>query len=103
MSYEAIAPMEDLILGKQGRRPRAGLCFQLHKNDLRDTTCGFDDPLVLVHTFLGYPLDLEPVNPETVLPLVWQAQTRGFYSFRGGWRGPSGRRPSANWTAPTSA
>jgi len=38
MSYEVIAEMEDLILGKQGLRPRELLCFQLDKADKSDTT-----------------------------------------------------------------
>jgi hypothetical protein len=36
MSYEAIAEMDDLILAKQGLRPRELLCFQLDKNEEPD-------------------------------------------------------------------
>jgi hypothetical protein len=37
MSYEAIAEMEQLILAKQGLRPRELLCFELDKNESPDT------------------------------------------------------------------
>jgi hypothetical protein len=51
-------------------------------------TSQFEDPMILVHTFLNYPLDMKPMNPENVMPRVWQAQTRGFYAFRNGWKSP---------------
>ena len=47
-----------------------------------------NDPLLLVQTFLGYPLALAPVNPREVMPRVWEAPTRGFYCFRSDWKGP---------------
>ncbi len=38
-------------------------------------------------TFLYYPFDMEPVNPDSVMPRVWQAPTKGLYVFRNGWSG----------------
>ncbi len=40
-----------------------------------------------VFTFLNYPLDLEPRNPEGCLPKAWEAPTRAGYIFRDGWKG----------------
>ena len=38
MSYSAIAAMEDLILSKQGLRPRELICFELDKTDRPDAS-----------------------------------------------------------------
>ena len=48
----------------------------------------FNDASILLFTFLHYPLDLEPKNPETILPHAWQAAGKGFYAFRDHWNGP---------------
>ena len=36
-------------------------------------------------TFLNYPLDLVPRDPDGILPHVWRAPTKGLYIFRNGW------------------
>ncbi len=41
-----------------------------------------------VWTFLNYPVDMQARNPQQVMPLTWEAPTKGMYSFRNGWKGP---------------
>lgn len=48
---------------------------------------GHDDSLTPIWTFLNYPLDMIPKNPEGVLPKVWESEARGYYSFRDHWKG----------------
>jgi len=43
--------------------------------------------LNLAHAFLHYPLDMKPVHPSQIMPLVWEAPTFGFHCFRSGWEG----------------
>jgi hypothetical protein len=47
--------------------------------------CG--GPLGQVQAFVNYPLDMKPAHPKDVMPLTWQAPTRGLYLFRSGWEG----------------
>ena len=48
---------------------------------------GMKDPDVLVHSFVNYPLELEPVEAGEVMPRVWESPTHGLFVFRNGWRG----------------
>lgn len=47
--------------------------------------CG--GPLGWVQAFMNYPLDMKPAHPKDVMPLTWQAPTRGLNVFRSGWEG----------------
>lgn len=50
----------------------------------------FNEGLELAQAFINFPLDVKPVSPDTVMPRVWEAKTRGFYSFRNNWNdGPN--------------
>ena len=40
-----------------------------------------------VHTFLNYPLDMQPKPPAGIMPLTWRADEFGFYGFRNAWEG----------------
>jgi hypothetical protein len=47
----------------------------------------YRDSLALVQAFLHFPLEVKPAAPDSILPHVWEAKTRGFYCFRDGWNG----------------
>ena len=50
----------------------------------------FREGLSLAEAFIHFPLDVQPVEPDAILPHVWEARTRGFYAFRNNWRdGPN--------------
>jgi hypothetical protein len=42
------------------------------------------DPL---RAFLYWPLDMQPQQPQGIMPLTWQAPDFGYYGFRNSWRG----------------
>lgn len=43
------------------------------------------DGLELALTFVHYPLDMEALPPDSVLPKIWEAPTRGGFVFRNTW------------------
>lgn len=68
------------------------------------------DGLTLAHTFLHYPLDMQPVHPGKVMPLSWQAPTFGYHCFRSGWSADDDfiaqvflkARPVGGWNHPNA-